>query len=75
MKPAISGVQRPYPAGNTSPMACSAMAASYVPLYDALCEIVSAIKDDPEASREMKALSRRGRKVLNEAKARLEKLA
>lgn len=47
------------------------MAASYVPLYDMLCEIVTAIKDDPEASREMKALARRGRKTLNEAKARL----
>ncbi len=47
------------------------MAASYVPLYDALCEIVTAIKDDPEASREMNALARRGRKTLDEAKARL----
>lgn len=75
MKPAISGVQRPYQASNTPWMARSAMAASYVPLYDMLCEIVSAIKDDPEASREMKALARRGRKVLNEAKARLEELA
>lgn len=71
MKPAISGAQSPYPAGNTPRLACSAMAACYVPLYDSLCEIVSAIKDDPEASREMKALARRGRKTLDEAKARV----
>lgn len=43
-------------------------AAHYVSLYDMLCEIVHAIKDDPEASREIKALARRGRKVLNAAK-------
>ncbi len=43
-------------------------AAHYVPLYDMLCEIVHAIKDDPESGREMKALARRGRKVLNAAK-------
>jgi hypothetical protein len=47
------------------------MVSSYVPLYDMLCEIVHAIKDDPEASREMKALARRGRKTLDDAKARL----
>jgi len=45
-----------------------ARAACYVPLYDALCEIVTAIKDDPEAGREMKALARRGRKTLDQAK-------
>ena len=49
----------------------AAMAASYVPLYDMLCEIVHAIKDDPEAGREIKALARRGRKTLDQAKARL----
>lgn len=48
-----------------------AMAASYVPLYDMLCEIVHAIKEDTEAGTEMKRLGRRGRKVLNEAKARV----
>jgi hypothetical protein len=48
-----------------------ARAASYVPLYEMLCEIVYAIKDDYEASSEMKALARRGRKTLDEAKARV----
>ena len=48
-----------------------AMAACYVPLYDMLCEIVHAIKDDPEATREIKALGRRGRKVLNASKTKL----
>lgn len=44
------------------------MADAYVPLYDMLCEIVHAIKDDPEAGSEMKALARRARKTLNAAK-------
>lgn len=39
-----------------------------IDLYDMLCEIVHAIKDDPEATDEMKALARRGRKTLNAAK-------
>lgn len=43
-------------------------AEHYVPLYDILVEIVTAIQEDGEASRELKALARRGRKVLNEAK-------
>lgn len=41
---------------------------SYVPLYDMLCEIVHAIKDDFEATPQMKALARRGRKILDAAK-------
>jgi hypothetical protein len=40
-----------------------------VALYDALCALVREIKDDPEASREYKALARAGRAALNKAKA------
>ncbi len=43
-------------------------AKHYVPLYDMLCEIVHAIKDDFEATPEMKALARRARRVLDAAK-------
>lgn len=53
------------------PQNTQAMARCYVPLYDMLCEIVYAIKDDPDASSEMKTLARRGRKILNEAKTKV----
>jgi len=46
-----------------------ARAKCYVPLYDMLCEIVHAIKDDPEASAELRALARRGRQTLDTAKS------
>jgi len=49
----------------------AAMAACYVPLYDMLCETIHAIKDDPDAGRELHALARRGRKLLDTAKARI----
>lgn len=56
------------------PTCPKARAAFYVPLKDMLCEIVYAIKDDPCASSEMRALARRGRKVLDQAAEAVETL-